>query len=164
MFMREFPKEATHLSETSAILESCLHELGIDLKKLTTKFIYQKKDSDCRNPYLCLAIDDEEQKRDLIYCMDLELMQFRDISAIELDNKFKLHDLAIVRPFWEKYLTNDEREINGGTQANKKVLMNELNNFKRKRAEIVRIDNATKALQELAQGHEIEMDKGDKDF
>jgi len=43
MFMREFPKEATHLSETSAILESCLHELGIDLKKLTTKFIYQKK-------------------------------------------------------------------------------------------------------------------------
>ena len=43
-------------------------------------------------------------------------------------------------------------------------LMEEFETTKSKAAEIGRIDKATHGLEELAQGHEIEMDKGDKDF
>ena len=46
MFTKEFSKEATHLSETRTILESCLYELGIEPRDLNTKFIYKKEDND----------------------------------------------------------------------------------------------------------------------
>lgn len=111
MFTKEFTKEATHLSETRTILESCLYELGIKPRDLHTKFIYKKEDNDCNNPYLSLLINDEQQREQLVYCLDLDIMQFRNMDLIELDNKYKIHDLDTANPFWKKYLSKDEREI-----------------------------------------------------
>lgn len=111
MFTKEFSKEATHLSETRTILESCLYELGIKPRDLHTKFIYKKEDNDCNNPYLSLLINDEQQREQLVYCLDLDIMQFRNMDLIELDNKYKIHDLDTANPFWKKYLSKDEREI-----------------------------------------------------
>lgn len=110
MFTKNFSKEATHLSETRTILESCLYELGIEPKDLKTKFVYKKEDNYCNNPYLSLFINDQQQKEQLVYCLDLEIMKFRDMDVTELDNKYKIHDLDTASPFWKKYLCNDERE------------------------------------------------------
>jgi len=110
MFTKEFSKEATHLSETRTILESCLYELGIDPRDLNTKFIYKKDDNDCNNPYLSLLINDEQQREQLVYCLDLDIMQFRSMDVTDLDNKYKIHDLDTANPFWKKYLRTDERE------------------------------------------------------
>ena len=110
MFTKEFSKEATHLSETRTILESCLYELGIEPRDLHTKFIYKKEDNDCNNPYLSLLINDEQQREQLVYCLDLDIMQFRSMAVTELDNKYKIHDLDTANPFWKKYLSKDVRE------------------------------------------------------
>lgn len=110
MFTKEFSKEATHLSETRTILENCLYELGIEPRDLYTKFIYKKEDNDCNNPYLSLLINDEQQREQLVYCLDLDIMQFRNMNVIELDNKYKINDLDTANPFWKKYLTKNERE------------------------------------------------------
>lgn len=111
MFTKEFSRESTHLSETRTILESCLYELGIEPGDLRTKFIYKKEDKDCNNPYLSLLINDEQQREQLVYCLDLEIMQFRNMDVIELDSKYKIHDLDTANPFWKKYLSKDERKI-----------------------------------------------------
>ncbi len=110
MFTKEFPKEATHLSETRTILESCLYELGIEPKDLYTKFIYKKEDNGCDNPYLSLLINDEQQRRQEVYCLDLDIMQFRNMDVIELDSEYKIHDLDTASPFWKKYLSKEVRE------------------------------------------------------
>lgn len=110
MFTKEFSREATHLSETRTILESCLYELGIEPKDLHTKFIYKKEDNACNNPYLSLLINDEQQKEQMVYCLDLDIMQFRNMDVTELDNKYKIHDLDTANPFWKKYLSKDVRE------------------------------------------------------
>ncbi len=110
MFTKDFSKEVTHLSETRTILESCLYELGIEPRNLHTKFIYKKEDNDCNNPYLSLLINDEQQREQVIYCLDLDIMQFRNMDLIELDDKYKIHDLDTANPFWKKYLSKDERE------------------------------------------------------
>lgn len=110
MFTKEFSKEATHLSETRTILESCLYELGVEPRDLHTKFIYKKEDNDCNNPYLSLLINDEQQREQLVYCLDLDIMQFRSMAVTELDNKYKIHDLDTANPFWKKYLSKDVRE------------------------------------------------------
>lgn len=110
MFTKEFSKEATHLSETRTILESCLYELGIEPRDLNTKFIYKKEDNDCNNPYLSLLINDEQQREQLVYCLDLDIMQFRSMDVTDLDNKYKIHNLDTANPFWKKYLRADERE------------------------------------------------------
>lgn len=110
MFTSEFPKEAIHLSETRTILESCLYELGIEPKDLITKFIYKKDDNDCNNPYLSLLINNEQQRGQLVYCLDLDIMQFRSMDVTELDNNYKIHDLDTANPFWKKYLSKDERK------------------------------------------------------
>ncbi|MEE0769452.1 MAG: hypothetical protein UIT70_06330 [Clostridia bacterium] len=112
MFSKEFSKEATHLSETRTILESCLYEFGIEPKDLHTKFIYKKEDKDCNNPYLILLINDEQQRDQLVYYLDSEIMQFRDMNLTDLDNKYKIHDLDTSIPFWKKYLSKDEKENN----------------------------------------------------
>ena len=110
MFANEFSQQATHLTETRTILESCLYELGIEPKDLYTKFIYQKDDKNCNNPYLSLLINDEQQKTQEVYCLDLDMMQFRNMDVTELDSKYKIHDLDTATPFWKKYLSRDERD------------------------------------------------------
>lgn len=110
MFTKEFSKEVTHLSETRTILESCLYELWVEPRDLHTKFIYKKEDNDCNNPYLSLLINDEQQREQLVYCLDLDIMQFRSMAVTELDNKYKIHDLDTTNPFWKKYLSKDVRE------------------------------------------------------
>ena len=110
MFTKDFSKEATHLSETRSMLESCLYELGIEPKNLYTKFIYQKEDEDCENPYLSLLINDEQTREQLVYKLDLGIMKFKNMELTELDTKYKIHDLDKASPFWKKYLSKDERE------------------------------------------------------
>ena len=110
MFTREFPKEAMHLSETRTILESCLYELGIEPKDLITKFIYDKKDKECENPYLSLLINSVQEGKPMIYYLESDIMQFRNISVNELEDKYKTHNLDTVEPFWKKYLSKEERK------------------------------------------------------
>lgn len=110
MFNSEFPKEAMHLSETRTILESCLYELGIEPKNLITKFIYDKKDKECQSPYLSLLINSEQGEQQMVYYLDSETMQFRNIKLNELGDKYKTHNLDTAEPFWKKYLSKEERE------------------------------------------------------
>lgn len=110
MFNSEFPKEAMHLSETRTILESCLYELGIEPKNLITKFIYDKKDRKCQSPYLSLLINSEQEEQQMVYYLDSETMQFRNIKLNELGDKYKTHNLDTAEPFWRKYLSKEERE------------------------------------------------------
>lgn len=180
MFTKNFSQEATHLSETRTLLQDCLYTLGIKPRDLTTKFIYKKEDIDCNNPHLCLLVNDEQKREQMVYCLDSEMMKFIDMDVEELDNKYKLHDLDIVKPFWEKYLIQKERGTDElktqqymvGVEQSKesvsredeKKLFGEFEKFESKKAEIGRIDKAIHGLQKLAQGHKIKIDKGDKNF
>lgn len=110
MVTKEFPKECTHLQETRSMIESCLYELGIKPKDLITKFIYDKKDEECQKTYLSLLINSEQKEKQLIYYLDTEKMQFKDLSLDEINNKYKTHNLDTTEPFWKKYLSKEERE------------------------------------------------------
>lgn len=103
MFTQEFPKESSHLSETRTILESCMYELGIEPKDLTTKFVYAKDDKHSKNPYLSLFINNDEINRN-ITILDTEEMEFKSMNITEFDKKYNQHVLDTTKPFWKKYL------------------------------------------------------------
>ena len=51
---------------------------------------------------MILLINDEQQRDQLVYYLDSEIMQFRDMNLTDLDNKYKIHDLDTSIPFWKK--------------------------------------------------------------
>lgn len=108
MFTQEFPKEATHLSETRDMLEVAMYGLGIKLNELTTKFVYRKSDEECEKPLLSLFVKNE-QGRNQIKLLDIDEMQFKGIDVIDFDKEYKPHDLDTVQPFWKQYLPHMER-------------------------------------------------------
>lgn len=107
MFTKRFQKEASHLTETRTILESCMYELGIEPKDLTTKFVYDKSDEECAKPYLSMFIRDENMMNQL-RVLDVDKMKFDCMPIEEFDQKYKTHDLDTTEPVWKKYMEKDE--------------------------------------------------------
>lgn len=109
MFAENFSDEATHLSETRGILESCMYELGIEPRNLATKFVYSKDDEDCQKPFLTLCINSEQTKSRIVL-LDADEVQFKGMDINEFDKQYKAHDLDPVEPFWKKHLPEVEKE------------------------------------------------------
>lgn len=109
MFTQDFSMQATHLSETRSMIEQCIRELGILSKDLTTKFVYDKEDEECKRPYLCIHINDDEM-RNVVRLLNLEQMQFENVEVSEFDHCYKMHNLDTRDPFWKKYLKREEQE------------------------------------------------------
>ena len=42
-------------------------------------------------------------KKQDVYCLDLDIMLFRNMNVTKLDSKYKIHDLDTANPFWKKY-------------------------------------------------------------
>ena len=59
---------------------------------------------------MSLLINSEQKEKQLIYYLDTEKMQFKDLSLDEINNKYKTHNLDTTEPFWKKYLSKEERE------------------------------------------------------
>ena len=107
MFIDEFPNELTHLSETRGMLQQWITELGIDSRRIITKFVYSKKDIQCTNPYLVVSIDTEEM-RDFVFLLDAEKSKFEEIGIEELDNNYMVNRFDTSRPFWKKYFKKEK--------------------------------------------------------
>jgi len=110
MFTQTFPEQAMHLSETRTMIERCVPELGIDEKKITTKFVYSKEDKESEKPYLCLHIAGENIDG-MVAVLNTEKMIFENIKIKEFDEKYKQHDEDTREPFWKKYLQREEHDI-----------------------------------------------------
>jgi len=91
MYVTDFPKEATHLSETRIMIEGCLQEIGIDCDKLKTRFVYLKSDEDYKNPILAIHIS-VEGCENIIKMLDLEKMEFVEIEIEEFDKQYRQHE------------------------------------------------------------------------
>jgi len=91
MFTKDFQKEASHLSETRSMLESCLCELGIDIDKVKTRFVYSKDDEDYKKPILALHIN-VDGCEEIVKMLDLESMQFIEIELEELYKQYRQHE------------------------------------------------------------------------
>lgn len=110
IFMQDFSREASHLSETRSILEQCLNELGMKEQDITTKFVYKKEDEDLENPFLVIHLGEEELK-DKIIIFDNDLLKFENIDIKEFDAQYRVHKFDTVEPFWKEYLPKkDELE------------------------------------------------------
>ena len=91
------------------MIEQCIRELGILSKDLTTKFVYDKEDEECKKSYLCIHINDDEM-RNVVRLLNLEQMQFENVEVSEFDHCYKMHNLDTRDPFWKKYLKREEKE------------------------------------------------------
>lgn len=109
MFMKEFSKEASHLSETRNIIQQCLENLGIARERITTKFVYSKEDIQCLRPYLVIHIDSEEIKNK-IYLLNTNEMIFENIEIDKFDDKYRVHKFDTSVAFWKKYLCIKEKK------------------------------------------------------
>ena len=118
MYTKDFSKEATHLSETRSMLEQSIHALGINQKDIITKFVYSKDDEYSENPYLIIHIDSEEMKNQ-IRLLNTEKMQFENMNVQNLDEKYKVHDLDTINPFWKKYLQEKEIQQENDLEKNR---------------------------------------------
>lgn len=106
----EFQKETTHLQETRRIIEVFLKEMGIDEKDVTTRYVYDKEDTKCKNPKLVLHINSENMKNKVKF-LNIDNMSFEDIEIEELDKNYKKHDLDTREEFWKKYMKTQDKEI-----------------------------------------------------
>lgn len=107
---KDFPKEATHLQETRSIIESFIEEIGVAKENITTRYVYDRDDEECKNPHLILHIDDEEMKNKVKF-LNIDKMSFDDIEIEELDKQYKKHDLDTREPFWKQYIKTQEKEV-----------------------------------------------------
>lgn len=111
MFTQDFSKQALHLSETRTMIERCIPALGIEDKSFTTKFVYSKEDETGDKPYLCMHIDSEGMK-DNIVILNTEKMQFENKSIQDFDELYRTHKEDTREPFWNKYLPSKENQRN----------------------------------------------------
>ena len=107
MFIQNFSREATHLSETRSMLEVCINDLGIKSQDIKTKFVYSKDDEDCEKPYLITHINNETTKDKIIF-LNIDEMKFDKIDIREFDKSYKVHDLDTSNAFWKQYLPSKE--------------------------------------------------------
>jgi len=106
IFTKDFSKQAIHLSESRSMLENCITTLGIDRKKLTTKFVYSKDDEECEKAYLCIHLNEDEM-RENISILNIEEMKFENLSLQDFDKSYKTHEEDTREPFWKKYLNRE---------------------------------------------------------
>lgn len=111
MFTQDFSKQALHLSETRTMIERCIPALGIEYKSFTTKFVYSKEDEMDDKPYLCIHIDSEGMK-DNMMILNTEKMQFENMKIQEFDELYQKHNEDTREPFWKKYLQKEENQRN----------------------------------------------------
>jgi len=91
MFVTDFPKEATHLSEARSMIEDCLCTLNIDSNKVKSRFVYQKTDEDYRNPILAYHMNFEGCEN-VIKMLNLEKMEFEEIGIEEFNKQYRQHE------------------------------------------------------------------------
>lgn len=103
MFITNFQEEAHHLCETRYMIEQCLEELDVEKEKITTKFVYSKKDMQCKNPYLIVHINIKNM-RDKIFLLNIEEMTFKNIDIQDFDKQYNVHIYDTSKPFWKNYL------------------------------------------------------------
>lgn len=106
MFTENFPEQAMHLSETRKMLENCMLTLGIDIKTITTNFVYSTEDEECNKPQLCIYLNGEET----IAILNTEAMNFENLSIQDFDDLYKPHEEDTREPFWKKYLQREEAD------------------------------------------------------
>ena len=106
MFINEFQNESTHLCETRSIIQQCITELGVDCRRITTKFVYSKKDTQCIKPYLATHIDNDEM-RNLFFLLDADRI-IEEIDLQDFDDNYMVHRYDTSKPFWKKYLKREK--------------------------------------------------------
>ncbi len=114
MFINEFSEEAKHLCETRNILQQCLEEIGIESNSITTKFVYDKSDTQCLRPYLIIHINNENINSKIFF-INTDKMMVEEIEVQSFDKQYMTHKLDTTIPFWEKYIkskNNNNKEQN----------------------------------------------------
>ncbi len=97
-----------HIEECKSMFENCLRWHGVDMQNVTSQYVYALDDSEFMSPKLVINIKGKNNTS-RTKMIDPKGNRVLDISAEELQAKFRYHKNNTQPPFWE----NQIREVQG---------------------------------------------------
>jgi len=114
-FADKFSEKMNNLSENRTILQIILYNMGIDIEKLETSFIYDKSDKVCENPILSLIYEDSNGKGHATI-LNQEEKKFKPMKLTEFDEKYNLHVCNEKTAGWKKYIDKTKEKMDKQTE------------------------------------------------